>query len=307
MKSFKKIWRIGLLWIILLIFAGCTSNAPSEKFSFIFFTDCHVKSELNAKEGFLTAIERMNSIRPRPAFAIGNGDLVFDATACRFERADSLYNMYEECISLLDMTVYNVMGNHEMFGIIDRSGVSTDHPEYGKQMFKNRLGDGKTYRSFDHGNWHFILLDAFVPENNFYKAIIYDEEMEWLKKDLAAVGPERPIVVATHAPMYTITAQLRIGATGGMKPWETIENANELRELFSQYNVKAVLQGHLHHCEEIILYGIRYIMSGAIAAHGWQYADPDAPQGFSLFNVDGEELSWEYIIYDWSFPARQER
>ena len=58
------------------------------------------------------------------------------------------------------MPVYNTLGNHEVFGLYEKSGISPEHPEYGKQMYKNKLGDGKTYFSFDHIGWHFIILDG---------------------------------------------------------------------------------------------------------------------------------------------------
>ncbi|MFC1551947.1 metallophosphoesterase family protein [Candidatus Latescibacterota bacterium] len=133
-------------------------EGKKELFSFIHFSDVHVQPEKGATEGFLMAIEKMNSLKPD--FVIGGGDFVSDSLAVDEDRANLVYGIYEDCIKNFETPLYNVMGNHEVFGITAPEKVSRNHPDWGKELFKKRLGDGRTYRSFDHNGVHFLLLDS---------------------------------------------------------------------------------------------------------------------------------------------------
>jgi len=48
-----------------------------------------------------------------------------DALGQTYGRSDSLYNLYEETIKNLEMPIYHTMGNHEVFGLYERSGIDT--------------------------------------------------------------------------------------------------------------------------------------------------------------------------------------
>ncbi len=70
---------------------------PEKKklFSFIHFSDIHVQPEKGATEGFLMAIEKMNSLKPD--FVISGGDLVMDVLEVDEQRAVMLYDLYLDC------------------------------------------------------------------------------------------------------------------------------------------------------------------------------------------------------------------
>ena len=84
------------------------------------------------------------------------------------------------------MPVYNTIGNHEIFGWNRNDEEILNHQEYGKKMYENRIGD--RYYSFDHKDWHFIVLDAMSRScNDEYMGKVEDDQVEWLKKDLLKV------------------------------------------------------------------------------------------------------------------------
>ena len=96
-------------------------------------------------------------------------------------RSDSLYNLYASCIEKLEMPVYSTLGNHEVFGIYESSGIDASHEEYGKKMFENRLH--KRYYSFGHKDWHFIVLDGIgLKDSHHYYGFVDSVQVEWLKK-----------------------------------------------------------------------------------------------------------------------------
>jgi len=185
-----------------------------DRWSFIHYTDVHVQPELRAEEGYRQAVRAMNAVKPKPELAIAGGDLVFDAFETGYDRADQLFKMYSRVTADFDMPVHAAIGNHDLFGISPKAGVSETHPEFGKTMFANRIGQGKTYRSFDFRDWHFVILDSiFVTPTSSYEGRIDDEQLAWLQQDLRAVGSKRPVVLVTHIPFFSIFPALQNGST----------------------------------------------------------------------------------------------
>ncbi len=290
----KKLIPIILtLTIFLASTTFCTKTERRDNFSFIFMTDVHLKPENNAPEGFKKAIEKINLLKPD--FVISGGDQIDDALEQNYERADLLFNMYKKIVKILRMPVYNVLGNHDIFGTYKKSGVLPEHPEFGKKMFEKRLN--KKYYSFDHKGWHFIILDSIKPtDNDSYTGEIDPEQMEWIKGHLLALDKKVPVIIATHAAFHTIMPQI-----DKRFKYEkfTIQNSQEVLGLFRDHNLKFVLQGHVHNYEAIFSHGIWFISGGAVSANWWEGPLHGMEEGFVEFHITGEEFTWEYIDYGW--------
>jgi 3',5'-cyclic AMP phosphodiesterase CpdA len=261
-------------------------------------TDIHLQPEKNATEGFTAAINKVNQMGSD--FVITGGDLIMDALGQTEGRADSLYDLYDNVITKFRAPVYHTMGNHEVFGLYEESGIAPDHPEYGRQMFSNRLGNGSTYQSFDHKGWHFILLDGigFTPERRYY-GYIDSLQLEWLKDDIAGVDKNTPIVLSTHIPFFTVYSQIKNGPTSAAGQGSVITNALDVLKIFENHNLKLVLQGHLHIVEEIKYGNTTYITGGAVSAAWWNGPRDGFPEGFVVVKVDNDDFSWEYMTYGW--------
>ena len=289
-------------WLLLLIMAGLSTSCRKAQveeepgFSFAFLTDIHVQPERRATEGFKAAIEKVNKLNP--AFVITGGDLIMDALAQTEGRADSLYNLYTETIKGFKMPVYNTMGNHEVFGYYPQSGVDSSHPLYGDRMYEQKLG--KRFYVFDFSGWRFYVLDSVDEwaEGGYY-GFVDKEQMDWLEKDLAGVDPETPIVISVHIPMISVFTQLDVGSTAPNSKGTVITNSKEVLDLFSNHNLKLVLQGHLHSTEDIYVYGTRFITVGAVSGGWWQGAHRGFEEGFLMVHVSGTNINTEYIDYGW--------
>ncbi|MBW1912039.1 MAG: metallophosphoesterase, partial [Deltaproteobacteria bacterium] len=154
-NTLKRSLTFATAVVILLAAFSCGPAEPS--FSFAFLTDTHLQPEKQAPDGFKLAIGKVNELEPD--FVLTGGDQVFDAFDQNFERADLLYNLYLETAKLLNVPVYNTMGNHDIFGLGENAGIDPEHPEAGKNMFVNRQAKNRYY-SFDHEGWHFMVLDS---------------------------------------------------------------------------------------------------------------------------------------------------
>ena len=299
-RSFPRLW-IGVLFVSLILSIRCGLLKNDESFRFVFMTDIHVQPELRGAEGFESAIDHVNGLMPKPAFAITGGDLVMDVLSQTYGRADSLYTLFQQTAQRFEMPVHNCIGNHEHFGLSSKSGVSPDHPEYGKRMFMNRLGEGRTYRSFDHGKWHFILLDGvgMLPERGYFGQVD-SLQLVWLKEDLERIGPDRPVVLALHIPLYSVRIQFRDGPLASNGRGSVVTNANDVWKICRQYNVKLVLQGHLHIVEEIVWRGTHFVNAGAVSGAWWKGPNEDFEEGFVVVDVKGDDFTWRYEPYGWN-------
>lgn len=272
-----------------------SQTAPEDRFTFVHFTDTHIQPELKADEGCRQCFAKINEVAP--AFSICGGDLVFDIMETGKEKARHLLSLYEATRKQLAAPVHHVIGNHDVFGLSPKSTVSEADPDYGKKMFEDRFG--KRYQSFDHGRWHFILLDSIgVAPGRNYIGLIDEQQMEWLKRDLAATGTSRPVVIVTHIPLVSAVLQ-EVPDPWAKRENYLITNSQEVLKLIADYNVKAVLQGHTHICEEVIYKGVRYITSGAVSGNWWKGKREGHAEGFGVITVSGEDIRWRYESYGW--------
>lgn len=292
----KQLQKWSLLCCLALLMVSCHQTPPADSFTFVFMTDIHVQPERRATEGLLQAIGTINEINPD--FVLTGGDMIMDALGQSYGRSDSLYNLYATTMAELKMPVYNTIGNHEVFGLYTSSGISPDHPMYGKSLYEERLA--KRYYSFDAGNWHFIVLDGigFTEERRYY-GYIDSLQIRWLKSDLEQTGTKKPVAVSIHIPLLSIGNQIMESPTTGFRPGSVITNAQEVIPILEQYNVKMVLQGHLHFLEDIYYNGIHYITGGAVCSSWWQGTRYGLEEGFLKVDVCGEQFDWEYIDFGW--------
>ena len=274
-----------IILTISLSLAGCNKKSKQDSFSFAFITDIHLQPERNAVQGFLKAIDTINYLNPD--FVITGGDQIMDALGQRYGRADSLYDLYQETVKALKMPVYNTMGNHDIYGIYSRSGADPKHPDYGEKMFENRIG--KSYYSFDHKGWKFMILNSLEDTGkDSYTGLIDQKQIDWIKTELQKTDPGTPIVISTHIPFITADQSGRV-----------ISNGKDVIDFFKGYNLKLVLQGHLHTVEDIFIDGIHFITGGAVCAGWWRGPRNGFEEGFLVIKVKGSEFEWEFVDYNW--------
>ena len=287
---------LSLMISVLMVASSCKKKEKPDEFTFAFITDIHLQPEGDAVKGFLELIDTLNDLNPD--FVITGGDLIMDALRQRYGRADSLYNLYSENAKALKMPVYNTMGNHEIYGIYKGSGADPSHPDYGEKMFENRFG--KSYYSFDHKGWKFMILNSIEDAgNSSYVGLIDPKQVEWIKEELQKTSPETPIVLSTHIPFITVETQVYQGTTVANDSLLVIYNGKEVLDLFNGHNLKLVLQGHLHIYEDIFIEGTHFITGSAIAGGWWRGPYLGHEEGFIRVNVKGKEFTSEFVDYNW--------
>lgn len=285
-------------------------ESQAKSFRFLFATDIHVQPERGAGDGWKQCIAKMNAVAAAAStkadFLITGGDLIMDALEVGIDRARLEWTLFDEGLKTFALPAYHTIGNHDVVGWSSKAVVDPGHQDYGKKLFADRYGEGKTYRSFDHGGWHFVLLDSIGRNTTTgdYEGRIDDDQLAWLEADLAKAGKETPAVLVSHIPFYSVWHQVVKGPSFALDGKALVANVFEFRKLLESHNVKLVLSGHGHVLEKIELGKTRYIQGGAVSGMWWKGPVHGNPEGFGVIECrpDGS-FDFAYESFDWKVRA----
>ena len=280
--------------------------ASGNGFKFAFLTDIHVSSKLRSAEGLRMCVESVNKLPAETAFVLTGGDLIMDALAVDAAEVREQWAIFDDCMKNLRLPVHHTIGNHDIGGWSPKNLMQRSDAEYGKDLFASKFGKGRTYRSFDHQGWHFVILDSiqFDEATQEYYGWIDDAQLAWLEADLQLAGPQTPVIVVTHIPFFSVWAQVHGDPRKGENPKSLVNNASTVRKLLGKYNVKLVLSGHGHLCERIELAHFNrttYIQGGAVCGLWWKGKVSGSPEGYGVVTCkpDGN-FEYEYRDYGWA-------
>jgi Icc protein len=274
---------------------AASNQPPPGSFDFVFFTDTHIQPELDAAHGCDMCFRKIASTNPE--FAIMGGDHVYDAFGVNKARAGMIYDLYKRTEQSLGMPLHHTIGNHDIFGVLARSGIAPTDPAYGKKMYQDRMG--QTFYSFDHKGYHFVVLDSIQPtDDRMWEARVDEEQLHWLRGDLKRVGARMPVIVTIHCPLVTAFATYAQVVTAGRKyNTMTVTNAPEVLEAFEDANVLAVLQGHTHINEAVAYKNTQYITGGAVCGNWWHGPRLGTPEGFTVVILRDGKINTRYETY----------
>jgi hypothetical protein len=269
-----------------------TVSGPGS-FDFVFLTDTHLEPGLDAAHGCQMCFTKIHKLRAD--FAIHGGDHIYDALGATRSRATQLYDLYGKTEQYLGLKLHHAIGNHDLFGIYPKAGIDPSDPGYGKQLYLERFG--KTYYSFDHKGYHFIVLDSIqITADRSWEASIDEDQLAWLAKDLSSLQPGSPVIVVVHVPLVTGAASYA-APRPGKDHQVSVMNAYEVLPLFAGHTILAVLQGHTHINELVTFGGIPYLTRGAVCGNWWHGSRWGTPEGFTVVSLRAGKIDWRYETF----------
>lgn len=289
MSEYTNVIKKSIYLLLLVLWFGMGAGYAQDKFAFAFLTDIHLNANqaTNGAAGFEQAIQRAEA--SGADFILTGGDNV-DVDGLKADQKDdalALYHNYKAITDASKLSVYLAIGNHDRYwGDAEKGGV------YGEALFGSFFG--KTYYTFDHKGWRFIVLNSTEICDGKY--CISDAQRQWLENILASTAASQPIVVTTHVPFLSLYYPV---LEGRYTDADTFVNQKEIFDLFENHNLKLVLQGHQHLYEEIKVKGVQFITAGAVSANWWSGAFHGTEEGFLLVKTDGDAFTWEYVDYGW--------
>jgi 3',5'-cyclic AMP phosphodiesterase CpdA len=162
------------------------------------------------------AVAAVNELATPPEFIVFTGDLTH-TTDDPMERRRRLGEFKEIVSHLRVPTVHFMPGEHD---------ASLDFGAAYKEYF------GDTHYTFDHKGVHFIVLDNVSDPG----AALGDDQLAWLKKDLALQKPDMPVVVFTHRPLFDLAPEW---------DWATRDGKAAL-DILDAHQKVTVFYGHIH-------------------------------------------------------------
>lgn len=279
--------------------------APKPSFQFVHITDAHIQPELGATEGVKKAFDAIRTLPHKPAFALVGGDLVMDAALVPHSRADMVYDLWQQEAANLHLPLHYSIGNHDVYGLKVEGKPATEDPDFGKALWKKRLGLDRSYSTFDHQGWRFVCLDSTgITPAYSWEGNLDATQLTWLDDLLRSTSKTMPMVFLTHFPIFTAVTMYTESTTAATPVGNIVKNGRTFKEMIQTHNVKAVFQGHTHIVEEIDYLGVKYITGGAICGDWWKGKRLGVhPEGFSVVTVTGDDLTWKYVPYGWTARA----
>ena len=267
--------------------ANAADAQAADDFYFVQLSDPHWGFQgppnPDAKGTLKKAIAAVNGLSDQPDFIVFTGDLTHTTDDPK-ERRQRLAQFREIASELKVKDVRFMPGEHD---------ASLDHGEAFQEFF------GPTHYTFDHKGVHFIALDNVSDP----RALIGDEQLQWLSADLAKQRPDANIVILTHRPLFDLYPQW---------DWATRDGSKAIDLLMPHRNV-TVFYGHIH--QE------HHKMTGHIAHHaamGLMFPlpapgsqpkrdplpwDPEHPyRGLGFRDVDAEVKTSEFKLTE--FPVK---
>jgi hypothetical protein len=220
------VWTMagGIASSVTLETAQAAARPKTKPFTFLQVSDSHIgfakDPNPDARATFREAVAKIGAMPVKPDFIIHTGDITQLSKDQEFDDADQI-------LKEAGLTVFHVPGEHDM---LDEGNGKAYLDRYGK----GSQGDG--WYSFDHNGVHFIGLINVKQLKAGGMGHFGDDQLAWLKQDLAGKGASTPIVVFTHVPMWVVYQQWG---------WGT-DDAQQALAMLARFGSVTVLNGHIH-------------------------------------------------------------
>jgi hypothetical protein len=204
--------------------SGGTAAAAKSAFTFVQISDTHIGFHKDANPDVVGTLRRaiadINALPQAPALVVHTGDVSHLSKPEEFGQARDLLG------EIRVDRVHTIPGEHD----------AIDEGLNGYLKFFDHDGKQRPWYSFDQGGVHFIGLSNVLNFKLGTMTSLGDEQVAWLKQDLAGVSHSTPIVVLGHIPLWTVYA-----------PWGWgTADADQALALLKPYGSVTVLNGHIH-------------------------------------------------------------
>lgn len=290
---------------------GRPKPLPADQgFRFVHLTDIHVRRLRRGDDGYRACVASVNALRPAPDFVLMGGDMAFDGLYTERDEFEDQIGLFKEISSDLRMPYYECLGNHDLLGLSARRKVPVDDPEIGEKMIMDRLGMERSYYSFDHKGWHFVVLNTMeqveTSAGPSYHGRISDEQLHWLGIDLAKASGTPTICVGHIAAFNNLAQVWNDFELPAMYTRYVIRNNRDLRQVLERHNVKAYIQGHSHRGEEYRYKDVWYLTSPSVSGAWWGGNWHDDKTGYTVFHCVGDQFTWERRYFEWEHHLEPE-
>ena len=233
-----------------------------------------------------------------PCYGITLGDIISNGNSTNSsEYRDDMRDGFS--ITSVGLPVFQVMGNHDNTFFGSKQPIYADERSSTFELAAQRAHEdmfGPINYSFNRGDTHIIGMRDIVytvsntPSN--YETGFLDEQLEWLKQDLALVPKDKNVVLCVHIPLNN----------------RDTHHIQEVLALLNTYKEAHIMSGHTHiinlsYEHKVVGTGYDNVYEhnvGAICGAWWttNMCGDGSPCGFGVFVGEGNTFSdWYYTGY----------
>jgi 3',5'-cyclic AMP phosphodiesterase CpdA len=207
-------------------------------FRFAMISDAHLYSIADHKfdKHLEDAVVMVNNLNPAPDFVLFGGDIAQNGTEDQLVKGKKI-------LSKLKMPMRVIPGEHDWY--LDMGTA-----------WRGLYGD-ETW-SFDHKGVHFIGMNSILVKDFWTPAGltpkqrmeamemlegpiggpwgVHEKQLEWLRKDVAKVSADTPVVIFTHSPLWDYYPRWNFQTS----------DAPEIRKILSKFKNVMSFHGHVH-------------------------------------------------------------
>ncbi len=200
------------------------AERPAGKVLFVQISDTHIGFSKDANPDVAATLDRtidlINALPAQPALILHTGDITHLSKAAEFDLAQ------QHLSRLRASELHTTPGEHDL-----TDGTGTEYfARFGGPS------QGKGYYSFDHDGVHFVALVNVMHFKAGGLGAFGDDQLAWLKDDLAGRSSSQPLVLFAHMPMWTI-----------YEPWGWgTGDADQVLALTRRFGSVTILNGHIH-------------------------------------------------------------
>jgi 3',5'-cyclic-AMP phosphodiesterase len=266
-----------------------SSAKRKKQFSIAFITDVHMKALEVAEAGLRKTLQQINQLEKKPDFIFNGGDSIMDALEANKEKTQAQWDVFNRILAAENkLPVKHCIGNHDIWGWNLKEDVKSD-PLYGKAWWLQQTGYSKTYYSFTHHNWLFIVLDSVQQNSGGYIALLDTVQFDWLWTQLEN-NKDRSVCIVSHIPIVSFCSALFAKEQQPNGDWRISRallhtDARRIKDLFKKYpNIKCGLSGHIHLQDEVDYLGIKYYCNGAVSGNWWKGPFQEFAPAYAMFD-----------------------
>jgi Icc protein len=230
---------VGVNLGVVDIVSAQTGRRGVTPFRFAIISDPHLYSPVDHvfDRQLEDAVAQVNAMKTQPDFVLVTGDVSHHGTADQLAKGKRI-------LSKLRAPLRVIPGEHDWY--LDMGAAY-------------RANFGNETWSFDLKGVHFIGLNSILTPDFWTEAKltpeqrrdwfmplaspvpgvwgVHEQQLEWLKKDVANLSPDTPVVVFTHSPLWDYYPRWNF----------QVSDSKQVRDILGKFVNVMAYHGHVHH------------------------------------------------------------
>lgn len=243
-------------------------NQDDNEHQFIIWADPQVKNDSDVQKMLDQSVPDVQKFvkaagKNTLLHGITVGDIVWDES--------KHFDDYNKAVKKMGIPFFQCLGNHDM-----------DYNKGGDEASDDTFQEyyGPTYYSFNRGQVHYVVMDdvRYLGKGKEYDGFFQQNQLDWLRKDLAFVPDDKLIVLCVHIPIHN-----------------GVKNNTDFYSILGNRKVH-IMSGHTHYHRNVIRGNIYEHNHGTVCGAWWTgpICGDGTPCGYGVYKVKGTELEWHY-------------